>query len=270
MIWHNSQAPAIGWSTPYIYALLIVSILHFVAFAVYEARFASEPILPFNIWLAPSFGLLMLAIFFAFMSLGIFLWYSILLMINIRHESLIQVGVNYLPLTILGTCAAFVAAWMVPRLPAQVIIGIGCTAMLICSILLATTPAQQTYWAMMFPALIIVSFTADLIFASSQIIASNSVGREHQGVAGSLVGTLLSYGMSTGLGFAGTVEVYTNNGGTNTLKGYRSAAYLGIGLAAAALVIGVVFVRMPKDRREGWEDGDNGAGREGLDKEVAL
>ena len=80
--------------------------------------------------------------------------------------------------------------------------------------------------------------------------------RAHQGVAGSLVGTLLTYGMSTGLGFAGTVEVYTNDGGKNVLKGYRSAAYLGIGLAAAALIIGVIFVRIPKDQRKGWGEED--------------
>lgn len=231
-----------------------MAILHLVVFTVYEAKFAAEPILPFDIWRAPSFGLLMLVIFFAFMSLGIFLWYTTLFMINIRHASLILVGVEFIPLTVVGTCAAFIAAWMVSRFPAQAIIGIGCTAMSICSVLLATTPAHQTYWAMLFPALFISGFTADLIFASSQIIASNSVGRKHQGVAGSLVGTLLTYGMSTGLGFGGTVEVYTNDGGKNTLKGYRSAAYLGIGLAAAALIMGVVFVRMPKDQREGWEE----------------
>jgi hypothetical protein len=62
--------------------------------------------------------------------------------------------------------------------------------------------------------------------------------------------------MSTGLGFAGTVEVYMNSGGKDVLKGYRSASYLGIGLAAAALIVGVVFVRMPKDKREGWDEED--------------
>jgi hypothetical protein len=167
--------------TLYIYILFILSVIHFVAFTFYEAKIASSPIFPFNIWRAPSFGLLMLVIFFAFMSLSIFLWYCTLFMINLRHDSLIRVGVQFLPLTILGTCAAFIAAWMVPRLPAQAILGIGCTAMLTCSILFATAPIQRTSWAMLFPALIIVSFTADLIFASSQIIASNAVDSAHQG-----------------------------------------------------------------------------------------
>src|SRR4051812_1045803 len=45
-------------------------------------------------------------------------------------------------------------------------------------------------------------------------------------------------------------------------EGYRSASYLGIGLAAAALIVGVVFVRMPKDQREGWGEEDNHQGME--------
>lgn len=74
----------------------------------------------------------------------------------------------------------------------------------------------------------------------------------YQGVAGSLVGTSLSYGISISLGFAGTVEVNTNGNGTRLLKGYHSAAYLSVGLSSAALILSMLFVRIPKDTREGW------------------
>jgi hypothetical protein len=74
------------------------------------------------------------------------------------------------------------------------------------NILLSTTPVHQTYWAMFSPAMILVAFTGDMVFAAGQIIASSSVARRHQGAAGSLIGTLFTYGMSTGLGFAGIVE----------------------------------------------------------------
>lgn len=121
------------------------------------------------------------------------------------------------------------------------------------NVILATIPASLTYWAMAFPAMILSAFTVDLIITSAQIITSNTVSIKHQGVAGSLVGTLLSYGMSTGLGFAGTVEVNTFDGGNNLLKGYHSAAYLAVGLAGASLALGVVFIRIPKDTREGWQ-----------------
>ena len=100
----------------------------------------------------------------------------------------------------------------------------------------------------------ISAFTIVLITNSAQIIASNTVPMRYQGVAGSLAWTLLNYGMSISLGFAGTVEVHTNDNGTRLLKGYHSAAYLGVGLSSAALILSVLFVRIPKDTREGWED----------------
>ncbi|MCJ1425368.1 hypothetical protein MMC29_003267 [Sticta canariensis] len=249
-VWN--QAPEAGWDSPYEIVLLIVSLIHLAGFLYWEAKVAKEPILPFNIWNAPSFGLLMIVIFFSFMSLGIFFWYMNIYMQTIRGDSLIRVGVQYLPLTIVGFMNAFFAAWLIPRVPAQYIIGMGCLAMTIINVLLATIPAHLTYWAMAFPAMFISAFTIDLITTSAQIIASNTVPRKHQGVAGSLVGTLLSYGMSIGLGFAGTVEVNTDENGNNLLRGYHSAAYLGVGLAATALIVGVVFIRIPKDTREGW------------------
>ena len=196
----------------------------------------------------------MLAILFSFMSLGIYFWYMNIYMQTIRGDSLIKVGVQYLPLTVVGCANAFFAAWLVPRVPAQVIIGMGCLAMVTINVLLSTIPAHLTYWAMAFPAMFISAFTIDLITTSAQIIASNTVPMKYQGVAGSLVGTLLSYGMSIGLGFAGTVEVNTNDNGTQLLKGYHSAAYLGVGLSSAALILSVLFVRIPKDTREGWGD----------------
>ncbi len=73
----------------------------------------------------------MITIFFSFMSLGIFFWYMNIYMDTIRGDSLMQVGVQYLPLTIVGCANAFFAAWLVPRVPAQVIIGVGCLAMVI-------------------------------------------------------------------------------------------------------------------------------------------
>lgn len=253
-----SQAPLVGWDAPYNIALLIVSILCFAAFSYWEMKVAQDPILPFNIWTAPSFGILLLVIFFSFMSISIFFWYMNIYMITIREDSLIQVGVQYLPLTIGGGAMAFVAAWLVTRLPAQVIICAGCLATLGCNLLVATIPLKLTYWAMGFPALFLSAFTIDLIVTSAQIITNNSVPVQYQGVAGSLVGTLLSYGMSTGLGFAGTVEVNTSGAGQSKeelLHGYHMAAYLGVGLAAVAFMTSAAFIRIPKDTREGWNDG---------------
>jgi hypothetical protein len=60
--------------------------------------------------------------------------------------------------------------------------------------------------------------------------------------------------MALGIGLGGTVEAYTNAGGTQPLRGLRGAMYLGCGMAVLGIFIVVVFVRVPKDRRDGYDD----------------
>ena len=114
-------------------------------------------------------------------------------------------------------------------------------------------PAEQSYWLAVFPATAIQSFCPDFIFTAAAIIASNSVKRSEQGVAASLIGTLQLYATSIGLGFAGIVEVHTNDHGMSSVKGYRSALYLGIGMAAVALAISIFWIRMPKTGKQEWQ-----------------
>ena len=79
-------------------------------------------------------------------------------------------------------------------------------------------------------------------FPSGTVIVSNSMPREHQGLAASLVNTAVNYSISFGLGFAGTVETHVNEGGRNVLKGYRGALYMGVGLAGLGLAVSVGFM----------------------------
>jgi hypothetical protein len=248
----------VGWQAPYEYVLLIVSILHICAFLFWEAKVAEAPILPFDIWTAPSILPLVLTVFFSFMSFGIFSWYSVTWNLTTRGESLLTAAAQIQPFAICGMLAAVSAAWLIPRLPAQYILAIGSTAMMIADILAATIPAQQNYWKTLFFAFAIGAFCPDFIFTASQIIASNSVKRHEQGIAGSLIGTLFTYGISIGLGFGGTVEVHTNHGGKDPVRGYRGALYLSIGFAAASLALSLLFVRIKKDEKEGWGEEKEG------------
>jgi hypothetical protein len=200
--------------------------------------------------------MMILSSFFTFMSVGIVIWYISLYNLQFRNYTLFQNAANYATLAVGGAITAILSAKAIRHLPAQCIMAIGSVASCASLTLIATMPARQAYWAQVFPALILLAFGPDFLFTASQIIASNTVKRKNQGAAGSLFGTVLSYGLSAGLGFAGTVEVYTNDGGQNMLQGYRNALYLGIGMAGFAAVIAIAFVRIPKDRREGWAEDD--------------
>lgn len=65
--------------------------------------------------------------------------------------------------------------------------------------------------------------------------------KEHQGVAASLVNTIVNYSISIALGIAGTIEGHINDDGKDLLKGYRGAWYLGIGLAGSGILLSLLF-----------------------------
>ncbi|KAF4420174.1 putative MFS-type transporter [Colletotrichum fructicola] len=247
-----TQSALVGWSVPYIYAVLIASILHVAGFVIWEVRFAAEPIMPMNIWGSPSFNMMIASSFVSFMGFGMLIWYLTAWQAELRGYTMLLNAATYAPLAVGGAGAALLSAKVVRHLAAQYILAIGSTATLVSLLLVATMPVQQTYWAQAFPAILLGSLGPDFVFTASQLIASGTVRRDQQGLAGSLIGTILSYGLATGLGFAGTVERYTNNDGKDLARGYRNGLYLGVGMAGVAAVMSLAFVRIPRDRREGW------------------
>jgi hypothetical protein len=236
--------------------LLVTSLILFAAFGLWVHRFAHSPIMPLDIWAAPSFLPLIFVVIFSIMSYGICIWYLVAWQQLIRHWSPFHFGIGILPHGLVGAISAPIAAWLVSRVAAQWILGFGAFAVATSSIILATMPPHQIYWAQVFPAIILMALCPDFIFTAAQIIATNSVKKNEQGIAGSLISLLLLYSTSLGLGFAGTVESQTNDDGTAIVHGYRGALYLAAGLAVAALALDIIFVRVPKDTREGWPDDD--------------
>ncbi|KAI0881358.1 MFS general substrate transporter [Annulohypoxylon maeteangense] len=251
VVWN--QAPAVGWSSPMVIATLIVSVSLFVGYYIWEHYFASDPIMPLSIFKAPSFTPLIFVVLLNFMAAGSLFWYTVLWLQEIRHWTPMQFAVGWTPFGLGGAAATFLAAYLIPRVPAQWILAMGSSCMLVASILIATMPEQQTYWSQVFPSTIMSALSPDLTYTAAQIIASNSVSRKQQGVAGSLIGSLLLYGTSLGLGFASTVEAEVGKG-RDKVVGYRGALYFTVALCAASLILDICFVRLVQDNREGWED----------------
>lgn len=67
-------------------------------------------------------------------------------------------------------------------------------------------------------------------FPAGVIVLSNHMPRHQQGIAASMVNTVVNYSISIGIGMAGTAERYVKQDGADILGGYRAALYVGIGL----------------------------------------
>lgn len=81
-----------------------------------------------------------------------------------------------------------------------------------------------------------------LSFPAAVTLLSSAMPAEHQGIAASLVATVINYSMSCGLGLAGTVDLHASEHGEDVLEGYRAAWYLGGGITILGLVVSMWFV----------------------------
>ena len=154
-----------------------------------------------------------------------------------------------MPVAVSGFLASVATGILLSKFKAPIVMALALTFLIIGNILAATTPIDQTYWAQTFVCVIIMPWGMDMSFPASTIILSNAVKEENQGIAASLVTTIVNYSMASGIGFAGTVEVHVNDGGytpQEILKGYWGGWYLSTGLAALGLCVSLIFLL--KDR----------------------
>ncbi|KAI9745006.1 MAG: hypothetical protein M1835_002629 [Candelina submexicana] len=237
-----NQASVVGWHEPYTYALLIVGIASIVAFAFSQSH-ASNPVLPNSLWTRKGFTPIVTAMSFGWMSFGIFLYYTSTFILTIHGKPPLTAVAEMVPLVIGGLVATTAVGIFISKVPAQYIFGVSMFSFFIGNVLMSFANHSSVYWAFIFPACLLVVGGPDLSFASSGILISNTVLPEEQGVAGSFVSTVVQYSIAIGLGIAATVESHVNRDNTDMFVGYRGAYWLGIGFAAVAFFIVVLFVR---------------------------
>ncbi|KAF1851114.1 uncharacterized protein K460DRAFT_302932 [Cucurbitaria berberidis CBS 394.84] len=239
-----NQAPGFGWEQPYIYALLIVGILLFPIFFWIELRVAEKPLIPFDV-LSTDVTFVMLCEMCGWASFGIFVYYFIQILQQLRHTSPLLTMAQLSPVAISGFIAAITTGHVISRIGPGWVMLISMLAFLTGSIIVATMPAHQIYWAQAFVVTLIIPWGMDMSFPAGTLIMSNAVEKAHQGMAASLVNTVVNYSISIGVGIAGTVDIHVNNGAQTVedeLRGYRGAMYVGIGLSAMGVLTSVLFL----------------------------
>ncbi|BFZ62113.1 Low affinity NH4+ transporter [Saitoella coloradoensis] len=235
-----NQGPVVGWDVPYTYILLIVGILFLCVFVWVEKR-AKHPLVPFNA-LTSEVGYVLACMWAGWSSFGIWVFYLWQFLQIERGVTPILATAMFVPVVISGLCAALVCGWLLSRIRTSILMTISMVAFTVGNIMVAVAPVHQTYWALTFVAICIMPWGMDMSFPAATISLSNFMPRQHQGIAASLVNTVVNYSISIGLGVAGTVESRVNREGTNGLKGYRSAWYTAIGFAGVGVAVSLLFV----------------------------
>ncbi|KAL4888824.1 major facilitator superfamily-domain-containing protein [Aspergillus ambiguus] len=248
-----NQAPSAGWEMPYVYVILIIGAIVLALFFFWELHFAVKPLIPFHaLTLDVSFVLGCVACGWA--AFGIWSYYTWLFFERIRGITPLLASAEYVPPTVSGLLASVTTGYLMSWLRPSWIMLMSMVAFTVGIAVAGTAPVGQTYWAQTFVSMIVMPWGMDMSFPASTVLLSNAVERKHQGIAASLVTTVVNYSISLGLGFAGTVEVYVNNGGHtfhDVLAGYRGSYYIGIGLGGLGIAVSLVYLikSILKDRK---------------------
>jgi MFS family permease len=238
-----NQAPIVSWSTPYTYFILIIGliILSFFFFIEFTPYLTPHPLIPPAILsLDTSFVLGCIACGWA--TFGIWIFYLWEFLEIPRALSPLLASAQFSPAAISGMMAAVTTGFLLSKTTPQVIMVLSMFAFFIGTTLIATAPVDQVYWAQAFFSIIITPWGMDMSFPSATILISSKVGPQHQGVAMSLVNTVVNYSISVGLGLAGTVQSNVDRDGSNILGGFRSAWYFGMGLSGTGIIVAVTFL----------------------------
>jgi MFS family permease len=239
-----NQAPIVGWQEAYVYVLLLIGLFLVPAFFYIELRVAKYPLIPFDAFSA-DVSFVLGAVACGWACFGIWFFYTWSFFLNLRNASPLLATAWVSPVSPSGAIAALCTGWMLGHFKPGLVMTMSLAAFMIGTILIMTAPIDQTYWAQSFVATVVCPWGMDMSFPAATLILSNAVRKEHQGIAASLVNTVVNYSISLGLGFAGTVEVQINNGGhtpADLLKGYRGAWYMALGLAGLGLGISAIFL----------------------------
>ncbi|KAK7742372.1 multidrug-resistance type transporter aminotriazole resistance [Cytospora paraplurivora] len=207
-----NQAPLVGWEQAYVYVCLILGILFFSLYVIIDLKFAPVPLIPWKaLTLDTTFILGALACGWA--SFGVWSWYCWLFVLDSRAlEALIASGYCF-PIVTSGTIAALATGSLMQRVGPQVLMTAGLVAFAVGSILIATCPVGQMFWKQIFCCYVIIPWGMDLTLSSANLMLSNAVALEYQGIAAGMTSTVVNYSIALGVGIGGTIESHTNRGG---------------------------------------------------------
>jgi EmrB/QacA subfamily drug resistance transporter len=245
-----------GWGSTQTLVLGAVSLGLLAAFVVRQARVAN-PLIPLRLFRSRNVAganlvqaLLVVGIF------GMF-FLGALYMQRILDYDALQVGLAYLPLTVVMGIMSF-------RFAGQLNLRFGPQATLVPAmafivaglLLLARTPVDATYVTDLLPAMILIGLGAGLGFPSLMTLAMSGATASDSGLASGLVNTSVQVGGAVGLAVLATFATEHTDGrladGASAASALNSGyhlAYLigaGLGLVAIAVAASVLSSRVPE------------------------
>jgi MFS family permease len=167
---------------------------------------------------------------------------------QVRGWSALETGLAVCPSgTIVALLAPRVAAPLVGRFGAPLVILAGLTSAALAYVLLLSLGPDSAYPVVMLPAFLLVGVAFTFAYGPLTILATNGIRPEEQGVAGSLVNTSFQLGPALTLAVVTAVaEANTGTGPTGLLDGLHAALFVPLLVALIGIAVTASGLRRPR------------------------
>jgi EmrB/QacA subfamily drug resistance transporter len=244
------RAEPLGWGSAEVIAFLAAGVALLAAFIRVEAR-SSAPLVPLSLFrsrgLRTSSGALALngAAF-----LGMFFLSAIFLQ-QVRGESALDTGLQFLPMGFAAIVGAGVASNLVTRIGTRPVQMAGAVFSVVGLGLLTQAGATDGYWSAIMPGFALYGVGVSMIGVPSQIAAIADVTHEEAGAASGVISAFFQVGGALGLAIITTLSNSRVSGaladgatqGDALVDGFHRGLLIAAAFAAVNLVIGL---RSPK------------------------
>ena len=255
-----TEGNVVGWRTPWVPVLIVVSLLVVVCFALWqrylENRTTRQPMLKMSLFrnLRFSIGLVIFLIFFA--AYNNFMVFATYYYQQYQDLSPLQTALRFVPGALNGLFVAYIVSQLLHRVPALILLGTGHLCMLVTAVLFAAPiPPSTSYFAWGLPAMILSVVGADTLWPCMMLSTSKELPSEDQAMGGAIVNAMGQFGRAIGLAIATAVQTAVVADALDVsvedvvslephnpiiLQGIRAAEWLNVGLVIASLAL-VIF-----------------------------
>jgi EmrB/QacA subfamily drug resistance transporter len=194
-----------GWGSTLIVSLFAGSAALMAAFVAVESR-VSEPMLPLGLFRRPSFTGVQLAAFaISAAAFALFLYIGLYLQNYLGYTPL-QAGLRYLPITLAAFFLSPVAAALLTRVPARVLLSAG-LALSGLGLLLMSGISAGSEWTTLLGGFLVLGAGVGLLNPVIGDVALSVVPKERSGMAAGINDTFRQVGVAVGVAVWGAIFV---------------------------------------------------------------
>jgi len=242
-----SEGVSQGWRTPYVIAILIVSVLFLAVFLLWQhylEKSAREPLMRVSTFKNGRFSWAMFIIFLFSGGFTNYLLYSTYYFQDYQLLSPIQTTLRFIPLGACGILTVLCSGYLLARVRGNYILIFGLGSSIIANVLFAAPiPSSTSYFAYGFPAMCLAAFGIDTLYPCLGLFTTQSLPRKDQGIAGAMFQTVAGLGRAIFLPLTATIQhslqTKSLQKGTSYeeafITGLRGAEWLCVGLMAVCL-----------------------------------